>query len=105
MKSGFVSIIGRPNSGKSTLLNQLVGEKISIVTDKPQTTRNVIRGIVSRAEGQIVFLDTPGVHKPIHSMNALMMRSVREAMSGVHVIALLVDASQPFGRGDRFTLD
>ena len=63
-KSGFVSIIGRPNSGKSTLLNRVVGEKISIVTDKPQTTRNVIRGIVTREEGQIVFLDTPGVHKP-----------------------------------------
>jgi len=104
-RSGFVTLVGRPNSGKSTLLNLLVGEKISIVTDKPQTTRNVIRGIVSRAEGQIVLLDTPGVHKPLHSMNALMMKAVRDAMSDVNVLALMVDASQPFGRGDRFALD
>ena len=78
MKSGFVSIIGRPNSGKSTLLNRLVGEKVSIVTDKPQTTRHVVRGIVTRPEGQIVFLDTPGIHKPIHRMNERMMKSVRD---------------------------
>jgi GTPase len=104
-RSGLVTLIGRPNSGKSTLLNQLVGEKISIVTDKPQTTRNVIRGIVSRPEGQIVLLDTPGVHRPVHSMNALMMKAVREAMSGVHVLALMVDVSQAFGQGDRFVLD
>ena len=94
LRSGFVTLIGRPNSGKSTLLNQLVGEKISIVTDKPQTTRNVIRGIVTRPEGQIVLLDTPGVHKPIHRMNSLMMKSVRDAMSDVDVLALMVDASQ-----------
>ena len=93
-RSGFVTLVGRPNSGKSTLLNQLVGEKISIVTDKPQTTRNVIRGIVTRPEGQIVFLDTPGVHKPIHRMNSLMMKSVRDAMSEVDVLALMVDVSQ-----------
>src|SRR5262245_36483933 len=104
-RSGFVTLVGRPNSGKSTLLNLLVGEKISIVTDKPQTTRNVIRGIVSRSEGQIVLLDTPGIHKPIHSMNSLMMKAVRDAMSDVHVLALIVDVLQPFGRGDRFALD
>jgi GTPase len=103
-KSGFVSIVGRPNSGKSTLLNRLVGEKISIVTDKPQTTRNVIRGIVSSAECQIVFLDTPGIHKPIHKMNERMMKFVRDSMSEVDVILLLVDSSEPFGRGDEFTL-
>jgi len=78
MKSGFVSIIGRPNSGKSTLLNRIVGEKVSIVTDKPQTTRHVIRGIVTKPEGQIVFLDTPGIHKPIHRMNEQMMKAVRD---------------------------
>ena len=72
MKSGFVSIVGRPNSGKSTLLNHLVGEKVSIVSDKPQTTRHVVRGIVTQPEGQIVFLDTPGIHKPIHRMNERM---------------------------------
>ena len=104
-RSGFVTLIGRPNSGKSTLLNQLVGEKISIVTSKPQTTRNLIRGIVTRPEGQIVLVDTPGVHKPVHRMNSLMMKSVGEAISEVDVLALMVDASQPFGKGDRFTLE
>ena len=104
-RSGFVTLIGRPNSGKSTLLNQLVGEKISIVTDKPQTTRNVIRGIVTRPEGQLVLLDTPGVHKPIHRMNSLMMKSVRDAISDVDVLALMVDASQRFGKGDQFALE
>jgi len=104
-RSGFVVLAGRPNSGKSTLLNRLVGEKISIVTDKPQTTRNVVRGIVTRPQGQIVFLDTPGVHKPIHKMNSVMMESVRTAMSEVDVLALIVDAAEPFGKGDQFTLD
>ncbi|PYS39684.1 MAG: GTPase Era [Acidobacteria bacterium] len=104
-KSGFVSIIGRPNSGKSTLLNRLVGEKISIVTDKPQTTRRVLRGILTRPEGQITFLDTPGIHKPIHRMNERMMSSVRGAMADVDLILLIVDASTSFGRGDEFTLD
>ncbi len=104
MKSGFVSIVGRPNSGKSTLLNHLVGEKISIVTDKPQTTRHVIRGIVTKPEGQIVFLDTPGVHKPVYRMNERMMKSVRDSMADVDLILLIVDASVPFGRGDDFTL-
>ena len=105
MKSGFVSIIGRPNSGKSTLLNHLVGEKVSIVTDKPQTTRHVVRGIVTRSEGQIVFLDTPGVHKPVYRMNERMMKSVRDSMADVDVILLIVDASASFGRGDEFTLE
>ena len=105
MKSGFVSIIGRPNSGKSTLLNHLVGEKVSIVTDKPQTTRHVVRGIVTRPEGQIVFLDTPGVHKPVYRMNERMMKSVRDSMADVDVILLIVDASASFGRGDEFTLE
>src|SRR5215475_13129180 len=104
MKSGFVSIVGRPNSGKSTLLNRLVGEKVSIVTDKPQTTRHVIRGIVTKPEGQVVFLDTPGVHKPIYRMNERMMNAVREAMADVDLVLLIVDASSQFGRGDDFTL-
>ena len=105
LRSGFVTLVGRPNSGKSTLLNQLVGEKISIVTDKPQTTRNIVRGILTRPEGQIVFLDTPGIHKPVHKMNRVMMESVREAMSEVDVLALMVDAAEPFGAGDQFTLE
>jgi GTPase len=104
-KSGFVSILGRPNSGKSTLLNRLIGEKISIVTDKPQTTRHVIRGIVTTPEGQIIFLDTPGIHKPIHRMNERMMKSVRSAMTGVDLMLLIVDCSAAFGRGDEFALE
>src|SRR5438093_8233558 len=105
MKSGFVSIVGRPNSGKSTLLNYLVGEKVSIVTKKPQTTRRIVRGIVTRPDGQIIFLDTPGIHKPIHRMNERMMKAVREAMADIDLILLIVDASAEFGRGDEFTLD
>jgi GTP-binding protein Era len=105
IKSGFVSIVGRPNSGKSTLLNRVVGEKLSIVTHKPQTTRHVVRGIVTRPEGQITFLDTPGIHKPIHRMNERMMKSVRDAMADVDLILLIVDASAAFGSGDEFTLE
>jgi GTPase len=105
IKSGFVSIIGRPNSGKSTFVNRVVGEKVSIVTDKPQTTRHVVRGIVTRPEGQIAFLDTPGIHKPIHRMNERMMKSVRDSMSDVDLILLLVDCAVGFGRGDEFTLE
>ena len=105
MKSGFVSIVGRPNSGKSTLLNKLTGEKISIVTDRPQTTRNVIRGIVTRPEGQLVFLDTPGIHKPVHRLNERMMKYVRDSISEVDLLMLIVDASSSFGRGDEFTIE
>jgi GTPase len=105
LKSGFASIIGRPNSGKSTLLNRLVGEKVSIVTDKPQTTRHVVKGIVTRPEGQVVFLDTPGIHKPIHRINERMMKSVRDSISDVDLILLIVDAAAAFGRGDEFTLE
>jgi len=105
MKSGFVSIVGRPNSGKSTLLNYLVGEKVSIVTDKPQTTRHLVRGIVTKPAGQIVFLDTPGIHKPVHRMNERMMKAARGAMADVDLILLIVDVSAAFGRGDEFTLE
>jgi GTP-binding protein Era len=104
-RSGFVSIIGRPNSGKSTLVNRLAGEKISIVTDRPQTTRQVIRGVMTRPEGQIIFLDTPGVHKPIHRMNTRMMEGVRQSIADADVVALLVDASTPFGKGDAYTAE
>jgi GTPase len=104
-RSGVVTIAGRPNSGKSTLVNHLVGEKVSIVTDKPQTTRNVIRGIVTRPEGQIVFQDTPGIHKPIHRMNDRMMKMVRNSLRDVDVLTLLVDASVPFGGGDEYTIE
>lgn len=104
-KSGFVSLIGRPNSGKSTLLNWFVGSKISIVTPSPQTTRNVIRGIASEERGQIVFLDTPGIHKPRHKMNRRMMQFSLAALEHVDLILLMVDASAPRGGGDEFALD
>src|SRR5579884_826996 len=110
-KSGFVSIIGRPNAGKSTLLNALVGEKIAIVTHKPQTTRHRIQGYVNvkagsgRPPGQIVFIDTPGVHKPDSPLGSRMMREVRDALEERDLVLLIVDATQPFGKGDEFVLD
>jgi GTPase len=104
-KSGVVAIVGRPNAGKSTLLNKVVGEKIAIVSDKPQTTRTRISGVLTRDEGQIVFLDTPGIHKPGYKLNRRMMGIVTEALSTVDLILLTVDASEAMGAGDRFVLD
>lgn len=104
-KSGFVAIVGRPNSGKSTLLNRLVGEKVAIVSAVPQTTRNQIRGIVNGPEGQIVFIDTPGIHRPLHRLNQRMMKMVYAALEGLDLVLLIVDASLPFGEGDRFVLN
>ncbi len=104
-RSGLVALIGRPNVGKSTLLNRLIGFKVAAVSDKPQTTRTRIRGILTRPEGQIIFVDTPGIHKPIHEMNERMMRAVREAISDVDVLLLIIDVLEPFGRGDEFTLE
>jgi GTPase len=105
MKSGIATIIGRPNSGKSTLLNSLVGQKISIVSDKPQTTRNRILGIISDPRGQIVFADTPGIHKPGYRMNERMQGAVRNAMNDVDLVLLVVDGSISFGAGEAFALD
>lgn len=104
-KSGVVALIGRPNAGKSTLLNRVVGEKIAIVSDKPQTTRTRISGVLTRGEGQIVFLDTPGIHKPGYKLNRRMMAIVTDALSTVDLILLMIDATQPMGAGDRFVLD
>ncbi len=104
-KSGAAAIIGRPNAGKSTLLNHLVGEKIAITSDKPQTTRTRIRGVLTRPEGQIVFLDTPGIHKPGYKLNRRMMAMVTEALSSVDLILLLIDATEAMGAGDRFALN
>lgn len=104
-KSGFVSIIGRPNSGKSTLLNQLLGEKVSIVSDKPQTTRDNILGILTLKEGQIVFKDTPGIHKPEFELNRRMMQLLYDALEGVDLLLAIVDASTPFGAGDQFVTE
>lgn len=104
-RSGYAAFIGRPNAGKSTLLNRLVGEKIAAVSNKPQTTRHKIQGIVTRPSGQIVFIDTPGVHKPGHLLNRRMMAAVHDAMLSVDVIVLMRDASVSTGNGDRFVLD
>ncbi|HEX8089045.1 MAG TPA: GTPase Era [Blastocatellia bacterium] len=105
LKSGVIALVGRPNAGKSTLLNKVVGEKIAIVSDKPQTTRTRISGVLTRAEGQIVFLDTPGIHKPGYKLNRRMMSIVTDALSTVDLILLMVDAAQPMGAGDRFVLE
>ena len=104
-RSGYVALIGRPNAGKSTLLNYLVGEKIAAVSNKPQTTRHRIQGIVTNKKGQIVFVDTPGVHKPGHLLNRRMMAAVHDAILSVDVVVLLRDASVSTGNGDRFVLD
>ena len=104
-RSGYVALIGRPNAGKSTLLNRLVGEKIAAVSNKPQTTRFKIQGIVTRPDGQIVFVDTPGVHKPGFLLNRRMMAAVHDAILSVDVVVLLRDASVSTGNGDRFVLD
>ena len=102
---GIVAIVGRPNAGKSTLLNRILGTKVSIVSDKPQTTRNRIVGILNDERGQIAFLDTPGIHKPLHKLNARMMDHVRSSLSEADVIAVIVDATELFGKGDQFVID
>lgn len=104
-RSGYVAFIGRPNAGKSTLLNYLVGEKIAAVSNKPQTTRHRIQGIVTRPEGQIIFVDTPGVHKPGYLLNRRMMSAVHDAILAVDLIVLIRDASVSTGNGDRFVFD
>ncbi|HBB95212.1 MAG TPA: GTPase Era [Blastocatellia bacterium] len=103
--AGYVALIGRPNAGKSTLLNRLVGEKIAAVSNKPQTTRFKILGIVTKPEGQIVLVDTPGVHKPGYELNRRMMVAVHEALLSVDLVCLIRDASAATGNGDRFVLD
>ncbi|WP_027415833.1 GTPase Era [Aneurinibacillus terranovensis] len=104
-KSGFAAIIGRPNVGKSTLLNQIIGQKIAIMSDKPQTTRNKIRAVYTSEEGQIIFLDTPGVHKPKSKLGDYMNRMVEDALREVDVILFLVDASEKLGPGDEFIIE
>jgi GTPase len=104
-RSGFISIIGRPNVGKSTLLNALLGEKIAIISDKPQTTRNRILGIVSRPGAQMVFMDTPGIHKPMHKMNEFMVKTALATYNEVDVILMLVEAQEQPGGGDRFIIE
>ncbi len=101
-KSGFVSIIGRPNVGKSTLINKLVGEKINITSPRPQTTRNRIRAICTKEEGQIVFVDTPGIHNPRNELDEFMLDQAFESLKGIDLIIFLVEGTSPYGRGDEF---
>jgi GTP-binding protein Era len=105
VKSGFVALIGRPNAGKSTLLNRLVGEKLAIVSDKPQTTRNRIIGVRNYPDAQVVFVDTPGVHRPLHRLNVRMLDTALQTLKEVDVVAAVVDATAPPGGGDRFLMD
>ena len=105
MKSGFVSLIGRPNAGKSTLLNRLVGTKLAIVSDKPQTTRTRILGVRNYPDAQVVFLDTPGIHRPLHRMNVRMVDAAVDTIRDVDVLGLVVDVTAAPGKGDRFVID
>ena len=105
MRSGFVSFVGRPNVGKSTLINEIVGSKIAIVSDKPQTTRNIIQGIYNDDDTQIVFVDTPGIHKPTHKLGQILNRGAYYSIDDVDVICLLVDAKAGLGKGDKYVIE
>lgn len=105
MKSGFVSLIGRPNVGKSTLLNSIIGKKVAITSDKPQTTRNIIQGIYNEEETQIVFVDTPGIHKPNHKLGSYLNKQAYYSIEDVDVVLMLIDASMELGPGDRFIIE
>ena len=105
MKSGFVSLVGRPNVGKSTLLNNIIGKKIAITSNKPQTTRNIIQGIYNDADSQIVFVDTPGIHKPKHKLGNYLNRQAYYSIDDVDIIVFLVDGSEKLGKGDLYIID
>ena len=105
MKSGFVSIIGRPNVGKSTMLNQVLGQKIVIATDKAQTTRKRIKGILTNETGQIVFVDTPGIHKPINKFGEFLLDEAKISVPDSDLVLFLVDASEPAGKGDKWIVE
>lgn len=105
MRSGFVALVGRPNAGKSTLINSLIGEKVAIVSSKPQTTRSEIRGIYTDENCQIIFTDTPGIHKPKFRLESRMNKEAADVIQGVDVIYLVVDASVPYAKGDEFVLN
>lgn len=104
-KSGFVSIIGRPNVGKSTLLNNVIGQKIAIMSDKPQTTRNKIQGVYTDNDAQIIFIDTPGIHKPKHKLGDFMMKVAYQTLREVDIVLFVVDAKEGFGKGDQYIID
>jgi len=104
-KSGFISIIGRPNVGKSTFLNRVIGQKIAIMSDKPQTTRNKVQGVLTTDKSQMIFIDTPGIHKPTHKLGDFMMKVAQNTLREVDLILFMVNATEPIGKGDRFILD
>ncbi|MFD1736591.1 GTPase Era [Bacillus salitolerans] len=104
-RSGFVSIIGRPNVGKSTFLNKVVGQKIAIMSDKPQTTRNKIQGVYTENEAQIIFIDTPGIHKPKHKLGDFMMKVAQNTLKEVDIVLFMVNVEEGFGRGDEFIIE
>ena len=105
MKSGFVGVVGRPNAGKSTLINSIVGKKVAITSNKPQTTRNIIHGIYNEEDTQIVFVDTPGIHKPNHKLGTYLNRQAFYSMDDTDIVLVVVDASEDLGRGDKFIVD
>lgn len=105
MKSGFVGLIGRPNVGKSTLINSIIGTKIAIVSDKPQTTRNIIQGIYSDEDSQIIFVDTPGIHKPNHKLGKYLNRQAYYSIDDVDLIIVMVDVTMPLGSGDKYVIE
>jgi len=104
-KSGFVSIIGRPNVGKSTFLNRVIGQKIAIMSDKPQTTRNKIQGVLTLSDAQMIFIDTPGIHKPKHKLGDFMMKVAQNTLKEVDLVLFMVNAEEGFGRGEEFILE
>ncbi|WP_338777184.1 GTPase Era [Metabacillus sp. FJAT-52054] len=104
-KSGFVSIIGRPNVGKSTFLNRVIGQKIAIMSDKPQTTRNKIQGVLTTEDSQTIFIDTPGIHKPKHKLGDFMMKVAQNTLREVDIIMFMINAEEGYGRGDEFIIE
>lgn len=104
-KSGFISIIGRPNVGKSTFLNRVVGQKIAIMSDKPQTTRNKVQGVVTTEDSQMVFIDTPGIHKPKHKLGDFMMKVAKNTLKEVDLVLFMANADESLGKGDEFIID
>ena len=104
-KSGFISIIGRPNVGKSTFLNRVIGQKIAIMSDKPQTTRNKIQGVLTMNDAQLIFIDTPGIHKPKHKLGDFMMKVAQNTLKEVDLVLFMVNAEEGFGRGEEFIIE
>jgi GTPase len=104
-KSGFISIIGRPNVGKSTFLNRVIGQKIAIMSDKPQTTRNKVQGVLTTNDSQLIFIDTPGIHKPKHKLGDFMMKVAQNTLKGVDLILFMVNAEEGYGRGEEFIVE